>query len=90
MRAELAGFRPILRRGIRLSVSEHVAVDLTLEVGGVAEAVTVNAETPTVNTRAGDLSYLVESTAIRAAAAERAQLHRSGLVAAGRAAVSVP
>ena len=64
MRAELAGFRPILRRGIRLSVSEHVAVDLTLEVGGVAEAVTVNAETPTVNTRAGDLSYLVESTAI--------------------------
>ena len=64
MRAELAGFRPILRRGIRLSVSEHVAVDLTLEVGGVAEAVTVNAETPTVNTRAVDLSYLVESTAI--------------------------
>jgi hypothetical protein len=63
IRAELAGFRPLVRR-IRLTVAEHVAVDLTLEVGGVAEALTVTADTPTVNTRAGDLSYLVESTAI--------------------------
>ena len=64
VRAELAGFRPLVRRGFRLSVAEHVAVDFTLEVGGVAEAVTVTAGTPAVNTRGGALSYLVESTAI--------------------------
>ena len=64
VRAELAGFRTLVRRGIRLSVAENVAVDLTLEVGGVTEALTVVGGTPTVNTRAGELSYLVESTAI--------------------------
>jgi len=64
VRAELAGFRPLVRQGIRLSVAEDVAVDLTLEVGGVSEAVTVTGGAPTVNTRSGELSYLVETTAI--------------------------
>jgi hypothetical protein len=64
VRAELAGFRPLVRRGVRLSVAEHVAVDLALEVGGVTEALTVTGETPAVNTRGGNLSYLVEATAI--------------------------
>lgn len=64
IRAELAGFRTLVRQGIRLTVAEHLAVDLTLDVGGVTDAVTVTADTPTVNTRGGELSYLVESTAI--------------------------
>jgi hypothetical protein len=64
VRAELAGFRTLVRQGIRLSVAENVAVDLTLEVGGVTEALTVMADTPKVNTRGGELSYLVDTTSI--------------------------
>ena len=64
LRAELSGFRSLVRRGVRLSVAENVAVDLTMEVGGLAEALTVTADTPTVNTRAGELSYLVDARAI--------------------------
>jgi hypothetical protein len=64
LRAELSGFRTLVRRGITLTIAENVAVDLTLEVGGLAEALTVTAETPAVNTRAGDLSYLVDARAI--------------------------
>ncbi len=64
LRAELSGFRPLVRRGITLSIAEDVAVDLTMEVGGLAEALMVTADTPTVNTRAGELSYLVDARAI--------------------------
>ncbi len=64
LRAELSGFRSLVRRGITLSIAQNVAVDLTMEVGGLAEAVTVTADTPTVNTRAGELSYLVDARAI--------------------------
>ncbi len=64
IRAELTGFRTLVRQGIHLSVAQHVAVDLTLEVGGITDAVTVTADTPSVNTRGGALNYLVESTAI--------------------------
>jgi hypothetical protein len=64
LRAELSGFRSLVRRGVTLSIAENVAVDLTMEVGGLAEALTVTADTPTVNTRAGELSYLVDARAI--------------------------
>jgi hypothetical protein len=64
LRAELPGFRTLVRQGITLSVGDNVSVDLALEVGGVTEALTVTGETPAVNTRAGDLSYLVDARAI--------------------------
>jgi hypothetical protein len=64
IRAELSGFRPLVRRGITLSVGEDAAVDLRLEVGGVSEAITVTAEAPSIDTRRGDLSYLVDTLTI--------------------------
>ena len=64
LRAELQGFRTLVRQGIRLAIGDTVSVDLVLEVGGVTEALTVTAETPAVNTRAGELSYLVDARAI--------------------------
>ena len=64
LRAELSGFRPLVRRGVTLTIAENVAVDITMEVGGLSEALTVTADTPTVNTRAGELSYLVDARAI--------------------------
>jgi hypothetical protein len=64
IRAELAGFRPLLRSGVTLTIAETVVVDLTMTVGGVSEQITVVAAAPVVNTRSGELSYLVDARAI--------------------------
>jgi hypothetical protein len=64
IRAELAGFRGLIRSGVTLTIAQSVVVDLTMTVGGVAEAITVVGETSTVNTRTGELSYLVDERAI--------------------------
>jgi hypothetical protein len=53
-----------VRSGVTLTIAQTVAVDLTMTVGGVSEEVTVVAEAPTVNTRTGELSYLVDERAI--------------------------
>jgi TonB dependent receptor-like, beta-barrel len=66
IRAELAGFRPLQRSGVTLTIAQTAVVDLTMTVGGIAEAVTVVGEAPTVNTRSGELSYLVDGRAIEA------------------------
>lgn len=41
VRAELSGFKPVVRQGVALTVGQALAVDFTLEVGGVVEAVNV-------------------------------------------------
>jgi hypothetical protein len=64
IRAELDGFRPLLRQGVTLTLTETVVVNLTLEVGGLDEVVTVTASSAVVNTRSGELSYLVAGRAI--------------------------
>jgi carboxypeptidase family protein/TonB-dependent receptor-like protein len=64
VRAELSGFKPVVRQGVTLTVNEALAVDFTLEVGGVVEAVNVLGDASSVNTRTGELSYLVDERAI--------------------------
>jgi hypothetical protein len=64
VRAELSGFKPVLRQGLTLTVGQALAVDFTLEVGGVVEAVNVVGAASPVNTRTGELSYLVDERAI--------------------------
>ncbi len=64
VRAELSGFKPVVRQGVALTVGEAVAIEFTLEVGGLAEAVNVVGAAPAVNTRTGELSYLVEARTI--------------------------
>jgi hypothetical protein len=64
IRAELVGFRPLVRSGVTLTIAQTTVVDLTMAVGGVAEAVTVVGEASPVNTRTGELSYLVDGRAI--------------------------
>ena len=66
LRAELNGFKPMLREGIETSVAETVVVDLTLQVGGVAEEVRVSAGTSQVNTSTSELSYLVSGKTLEA------------------------
>jgi hypothetical protein len=64
LRAELASFKPHARRGIQLTVAQALVLDITLEVGGVSEEVTVTGDTSLVNTSSAELSYLVGSEAI--------------------------
>lgn len=50
--AEMSGFKKLNRRGLILPVSSRLEVDLTLELGGMAESVSVTAEAPLLETNA--------------------------------------
>jgi hypothetical protein len=62
--AELSGFKPVRREAVLLTVGDAVTVDFVLEVGGLTETVSVSAAPSPVNTRTGELSYLVDERAI--------------------------
>jgi len=64
VRAELAGFKPHVRRGVQLSVAQALVLPVRLEVGGIAEEVTVTGDTSLINTSTAELSFLVGSEAI--------------------------
>src|SRR5205809_2284955 len=60
---ELPGFKQEIRRGINLVVGQEAVVNLTLEVGTVAETVTVTGEAPIVNTTlASTVGFVNDST----------------------------
>src|SRR6266566_6299090 len=63
--AELAGFKQQVRRGINLVVGQEAVVNLTLEVGTVAETVTVTGEAPIVNTTLASTVGLVNESQIK-------------------------
>ncbi|MBI1897926.1 MAG: TonB-dependent receptor, partial [Acidobacteria bacterium] len=65
LRAEAKAFRPILRKGVQLTVGRIAVVDFHLEVGQVDQEITVTAEASPVNTGSAELSYLVPEQAIR-------------------------
>jgi hypothetical protein len=64
LRAELSSFKPYLRRNLQLTIAQALVVNITLQVGGLSEEVTVAGDTSLVNTSTAELSYLVGSEAI--------------------------
>jgi len=64
VRASLDGFRTAVRDGITLSVTQEAVVSFTLEVGGLAETVSVTAEASLVNTTSASLGALVDARAV--------------------------
>ena len=60
----LSGFKTSTRSGIVLNVNDTVRVDAALSLGGVAETVNVEAETPAVNTSTSDISRTIDAAAI--------------------------
>ncbi len=60
----LSGFKTITRSGLVLNVNDTVKVDVTLQIGGVSETITVEAEAPVVNTATADISKTVEAKQI--------------------------
>jgi hypothetical protein len=64
LRAEHEGFRPLVGRELALAVGQTAVLRLTLQVGG-SEEMTVSAQLSDVQTRGGDLSYLVPEAAVQ-------------------------
>jgi len=60
----LAGFRTVNRAGLVLNVNDAVKLDITLQIGGLEESITVEAEAPVVNTATAELSKTVEAKQI--------------------------
>src|SRR5919201_4872633 len=59
--AELSGFKKIQREGIIVAVNTTVRVDLRLEVGTVQESITVQGESPVLQTDRTDTGRIIES-----------------------------
>jgi hypothetical protein len=59
LEVERTGFKKFVRGGIQLQTGETTTVDVTLEVGELAESVTVTAESPLLRTETGSLGATV-------------------------------
>jgi hypothetical protein len=64
VRVELAGFRPLTRAGVQLATGETVRLDLQIEIGGIAEAVTVTADAPLLRSESSGLGHVVDNRKI--------------------------
>jgi hypothetical protein len=58
--AELSGFKPLRRTGIRLATGETVQLDIDLAVGDVREQVTVTADAPVLRSATASLGSVVQ------------------------------
>src|SRR5215831_2929116 len=61
----MPGFKQEVRRCIHLVVGQQAVIDLTLEVGGNAEQVTVSEEAPLVNTTLASTSGLITEAQVK-------------------------
>ena len=64
IKAEMTGFRPLMRSGVRLTVGETVAIDFDLQLGTLEQSITVEGRPQLVNSQTSELSYLVSEEAI--------------------------
>src|SRR2546428_11268825 len=62
--AELTGFRPSQRKGVLLQANQNLTVNLALELGTLAETITVSGESPTVDVTSATISEVVDSKRI--------------------------
>jgi hypothetical protein len=66
VKAELQGFKTVIREGVRVTVNTSVRVDLALGVGALEETVTVTGETPLLQTDRTDTGRTLESIQVAA------------------------
>ena len=63
--ASATGFKRALRTGIVLQVGQNASINITLDVGQVAETVEVQAEAPLVDTGSATLGAVIENRRVR-------------------------
>ena len=60
IRAELSGFAPVVITGYRLSLGDSTRLDLTLQISGLEETITVATEIPLIDTKKSDLAGRID------------------------------
>ena len=61
---EKPGFKKMVRQGITLPVASRIEVDLVLQVGGVAEVITVTADAPMLETNAVSSGRVIDNKSL--------------------------
>ena len=61
---ELSGFRPAQRKGVLLQANQNLTMNFSVELGTLAETVTVSGESPLVDVSSATLSEVVDSKRI--------------------------
>jgi hypothetical protein len=56
----LAGFAPYLREALEVGIATQLVQDVTLQVGGIAESVTVTGETPLIETASASIASAID------------------------------
>src|SRR5688572_4501485 len=64
VRAELSGFKAIIRSGIEVSLNRHARVDFNLEVGQVSEQITVTGDAPLVDSTSNQMGTSIDARRI--------------------------
>ncbi|MPZ16886.1 MAG: hypothetical protein GEV06_03050 [Luteitalea sp.] len=62
--AVLEGFGTYRREGVTVTTQARVGLDITLDVGGMEDTVTVNAQLPLLESRSSEVGQLIESRAV--------------------------
>ncbi len=63
--AELQGFRRTVRSDVQLNVQDRIEINLTLEVGQLAEEVVVKGESPLLQTETASIGYAVDERQLK-------------------------
>lgn len=66
LEAEAAGFKRYLRENLQVSANDQIGLDIALELGQLAESVTVTAEAPMLTTTTASTGQVIGSTLIEA------------------------
>src|SRR4029079_6121917 len=66
LRVERSGYKTASVTGVELGVDRKVRLDLTLEIGNLTEAITVQAENPLVQRSTSDLSVTLVAAQLQA------------------------
>ncbi len=85
--ASLPGFQTAVRTGIEITIDRRAVVDFTLNVGEIAERVTVTGEAPLVETTTGSLGAVLDARSIQELPANGRDL--TALLSLGTGAVNV-
>ena len=65
IRAELQGFKSFEQKAINVSVGQVADIPVGMQVGGVAETISVTAESPLINTRSTTTGSVMDTDALR-------------------------
>jgi hypothetical protein len=64
IRAEMSGFRPVVRSAVELHVQQTARIDFTLELGQVSEGIQVTGGAPLLNTENATVNTVIENRRI--------------------------